>query len=388
MFATSRIARCRLGAPDEDRPRLRLPEDRAAADLPVAGIAARVPAAPGPFAAQHAAQLRATPSQLGGERPVAETVGQLAEVRVDEGELRRHEHRFRHLEELRAEVGPVAVRAGEIAAVRAAQALLVLVRALHVLPHARRRARVEERDLLAKERGVARPEAVLRRRQQQPDVEISRRPELDRRAQRPRAVRQLAALLWLPRHRVAQDLARELGIRVHHRQRVVRPAPEAEVQPGQVLVVAALGDRVLAAELLVHGGRAQQVRVPRQLARHPRAAPPEVGPGKPVAPGALAGGERRRLRAILRHQRSDVLPVRHPVGVAQRHRLPGRERERPSGARTARATRLRARRPARASRAAHRPRPPPGWRATPHRRTSRPTSRTRRRCRRGRRRRC
>src|SRR5262249_56970213 len=114
---------------------------------------AGAPALPGPLRSQPAAQLGARTPRLGCERAVAETARQLAEVRIDVGELRRHEHRLGHPEELRAEIGPIAVRAGEISAVRSAEALLMFERALHVIPHAHRPARVEERDLLAKERG-------------------------------------------------------------------------------------------------------------------------------------------------------------------------------------------------------------------------------------------
>ena len=52
----------------------------------------------------------------------------------------------------------------------------------------------------------------------------------------------------------------------------------------RVLVVAALRDGVLAADLLVDGGRAQEVRVPRELARDPAAAAAEVGLRQPARP--------------------------------------------------------------------------------------------------------
>ena len=85
-----------------------------------------------------------------------------------------------------------------------------------------------ERQRLVEEVRVARAEAVLAGREQQPEVEVVRGAEVEARAQRPGAVRDEAVRhLGLELDRVAQDLARQLGLRVGDRQQVVQPAAVA-----------------------------------------------------------------------------------------------------------------------------------------------------------------
>src|SRR5207302_10029409 len=109
--------------------------------------------------------------------------------------------------------------------------------------------------------------------------------------------------------RVAEYLARERRVGIGDRQGVVQPAPVPEVRAVVVLVVAALRNCVMAALLLVDRGRAQQVRVPRELARDPAVRRSEVGPREPRRPRTLACGHRLRGAAVLR----DEGP--YPLGV-------------------------------------------------------------------------
>src|SRR5262249_25126956 len=133
-------------------------------------------------------------------------------------------------------------------------------------------------------------EAILRGGKEQPEIEVVRDPEVEPTAQRARTVRELTAALRLQRDRVAEDLASERGFGIGHRQHVVQPAAVPEVEAPEILIVPALGDRVVAAELLVDGGRAQQVRVPLELSRHPLPGAAEVRLRDPALPGALARG--------------------------------------------------------------------------------------------------
>ena len=157
----------------QQRPRLRLAEDHAAADLTLRAVPARVPAAAGPLAPEHGAQLRGVGSQLRGEGAVAAHVGKLRQPRIDVGELGRDQDRLVHAEERRREVGPVAVRPGQVAAVRPAATLLVAIGLAQVAPE-RRPAAARPGQPLLEEREVARAEPVLGGRQQQPEVEVGR----------------------------------------------------------------------------------------------------------------------------------------------------------------------------------------------------------------------
>src|SRR5438093_908615 len=80
---------------------------------------------------------------------------------------------------------------------RAAIRLLVVVGELHVFPDARRLAGVVEGDRLREEADVAGAEPVLRRRHQQPEVEVAGGAELDEAAERPGAVGELTVRLRL-----------------------------------------------------------------------------------------------------------------------------------------------------------------------------------------------
>ena len=224
-------ARRRAG---EDRPRLRLPEDRAAADLPSPALAARVPAAPGPFArAGRGAAPRRAVAAVRANGAIAETVGQL---RRDAGRRRRAARSRASTRVIwrnsAAEVRPVAVRAGEIAAVRAAQALLVLVRAASRAP-TRSPAAACRRTAAARRRTRCRatPSPYSTAARKHPEVEIARRPELDAACTAAPMPYGRWPPLRLHADRVAQDLARELGLGVDHRQRVVRPAPVPRFSP-------------------------------------------------------------------------------------------------------------------------------------------------------------
>src|SRR5262249_15098066 len=214
----------------EDRPRLWLAEDRAAADLTAGAVPARVPSLPGPLLAHRRAQLGAALSDLCRGGCIAEQVRQPGEAWIHVRKLRGDEGRLGHVEEPRTEVGPVAVAAGEISAPGAAQRLLMLVGELHVLPRGRGRGRVEEREGFVEERRVTRAEAVLDRRKQEPEVEVAGGAEIEALAERARSVGHLPAHLRLYADRVAQDLARQPGRRVDDRQQVVRPAARTQVQ--------------------------------------------------------------------------------------------------------------------------------------------------------------
>ena len=183
----------------EDRPRLRLAEDRARADLrSVLLEPARVPALARPSPAHRLQQLLATSAHRAGELAVAELVGQVREPRIDVRELRAHEQRLGHLKEDGAEVRPVAVRPREIAAVRAAEALLMLVCELHVIPHARWRALVVERDRLVEERRSRARRGRTRRPRGRSRVEVARRAQVHARQRRPIPYGRLPLLRWTP----------------------------------------------------------------------------------------------------------------------------------------------------------------------------------------------
>ena len=315
----------------EDRPRLRLAEDHSLTDLPWPGVRARVPALAGPLAPQRRHVAGAAGAQLLRERVVPAQVGELRQLRVRVRELGGHEHRLGHLQELGREVRPVA-RAPEgprqVAAVRPEQRLLVPVGDLDVVPGARGAACRLVRELLVEELRVPGGEPVLARGEEQPEVEVVGGAEVDPLAHRPGAVGELGGARLRRRlepDRVAEDLARERGIRVGHRQHVVRPAAEAQVVAEVVLVVAALRDRVVAAELLVHRRGAQEVGVPAQLARDPRPAGAEARLRQPARPRPLAPSERVAGGPVLRHEPGDPLVVGHAVDVAERDRPAGPE---------------------------------------------------------------
>ena len=125
----------------EDRPRLRLLEDDALC-RPARRRDSRASTSPRRSTRGASCRRRRAPAarSCARERVVAAQVGQLGELRVGVGELRRHEHRLGQLLELGREVVPVAGRAHDVAAVRAAQRLLVRERLLDVLPRRRRLA--------------------------------------------------------------------------------------------------------------------------------------------------------------------------------------------------------------------------------------------------------
>ena len=210
MFATSVRARRGPGTPASIAHGCGSPK---IAPVPIwrrAVVPARVPAPPRPLARHDLAKLGRAPAKLRRERAVAAQVGQIGQARIGERELGGDQRGLGHLQQLRREVRPVAVRARQVPAVGSAQRLLVAVRDLHVRPHARPLAGVGERMPLAEEAHVARAEPVLGGREEQPEVEVaggSERVEVP--AQPDEAVRQVTARLGLHADREAQDLPRE-----------------------------------------------------------------------------------------------------------------------------------------------------------------------------------
>ena len=157
----------------EERPRLRLAEDRARADA-AGRRRSRASTSPCRSTRPHqcAQLLRRGRPQRRGEASVAAQIGELGQARVDVGELGGDQHRLGHPQEGGREVRPVAVGAGgQIAAVRAAQALLVGEGALQVLPE-RGAAAVAPAQLLVEEGGSRVRQPVLGGGQQQPEVEV------------------------------------------------------------------------------------------------------------------------------------------------------------------------------------------------------------------------
>ena len=277
--------------PGEQRPGLRLPEDRPVAQLIVAGIAARVPAPPGPLTAQGRPVLRRGGPQPSREALGASEIGQRGEARIDVGELRRDERRLGHAENGGREIRPVAVGAGgQVTAVWAPQALLVGEGAHQVLPEGGGAA-VAPAQLLVEERRVAARQPVFRRGPEQPQVEVVRGPLREGPAHLPHRVGDLAAGAVLLLRRVAENLPRQAGVRVDQRQDVLKRVAEGRLPAELVLVIAALGDDVVATGLLEGGARAEHVAVPGQLPREPAVAPREGRLRHPARPGALAAGE-------------------------------------------------------------------------------------------------
>ena len=221
---------------------------------------------------------------------------------------------------------------------RAAQALLVLVGELHVLPHARR-LRACRRTGSARRRTRCR---ASRARTPPPPAAARSRGRPTSRARPACTAAPMPYGSWPPcsgwhADRVAQDLARQLGLGVDHRQQVVRPAPRAEVQAGRVLVVAALRDRVV---------RRRAPRRPRPSAAGRRPTPARAPPTRGCAPKSAFGSHVAPRRASLAANGSgaaryfatsagDLLAVRHPVGVAQRHRSARARARAARGTRTA-----------------------------------------------------
>ena len=311
-----RRLRARRGA-RQHRPRLRLAEDRADAQWPVAGVPAQVPAArPGRAGRRQVAG--AAGAQLRREGAVAAQVGELGQARVDVGELRRDEQRLGHAQELGREVRPVAGRARVVAAVRPAQRLLVAVGGAQVGPQ-RRPAAVQPADRCGERAEVARGQPVLGGGQQQPQVHVGGGAEAHRPALRAHAPRDRlrAARARDLLGRVEQDVARQPRVGVDHREQVLERVAVGEHAAAVVLVGAALGDDVAPAALLVGGAGAEDVGVPAQLARQPRAAA-EADRRQPARPRAATGPERVGGAAPARHEAADDGRLRGAVGVAQR----------------------------------------------------------------------
>ena len=90
MLATSVRAWPRRRDAGEQRPRLRLAEDHADAELAVARVAARVPAPAGPLALRTAREpAPRSPRSRRANAVVAAHVGELGQARVDVGESGR-----------------------------------------------------------------------------------------------------------------------------------------------------------------------------------------------------------------------------------------------------------------------------------------------------------
>ena len=174
IFATSVAPAPGSGAPARMFPRLRLTEDHAGADLPVAGVPARVPARP-----VHSLRCAAGVARRGGAAASAKARSPRARrARPGAGRRRRAGPRRASTRSSRGssrEVGPVTGGVVQIPAVRPAQRLLVGVRQLQVTPE-RGGAAAAEGHAAVEERQIAGGEPVLGGGPQQPQVEVVRGP--------------------------------------------------------------------------------------------------------------------------------------------------------------------------------------------------------------------
>src|SRR5206468_9130450 len=109
---------------------------------------------------------------------------------------------------------------------------------------------------------------------------------------------------------------------------VLQRVAEGALEPEGVLVVAALREDVVAADLFVRRARADEVGIPDELPREPRVRGAEGRLREPGRPLVRAGTEGVGLRPVATENALDLGGMAEAIGVAQRDARPGRERDR------------------------------------------------------------